>query len=128
MIGRVRIDHHPADGILHPAGVERRFRVTTMLMCVMGMMVLMSLVRMSFDGPITGHGSPRNPAEEWILGPAMVARSRVKACLFAHAHGRFLVTTIMGVTGLWPAILADTGATVLVTAIAVRLLGAGRGA
>jgi Cd2+/Zn2+-exporting ATPase len=34
----------------------------------------------------------------------------------------FLVTTIFGVTGLWPAILADTGATVLVTANAMRLL------
>lgn len=38
----------------------------------------------------------------------------------------FLVTTVLGVTGLWPAILADTGATVLVTANALRLLGAGR--
>ncbi|MBY0361966.1 heavy metal translocating P-type ATPase [Phreatobacter oligotrophus] len=35
----------------------------------------------------------------------------------------FLVTTVAGITGLWPAILADTGATVLVTANAVRLLG-----
>ena len=34
----------------------------------------------------------------------------------------FLVTTIVGLTGLWPAILADTGATVLVTANAMRLL------
>ena len=34
----------------------------------------------------------------------------------------FLVTTIVGVTGLWPAILADTGATVLVTINALRLL------
>jgi Cd2+/Zn2+-exporting ATPase len=34
----------------------------------------------------------------------------------------FLVTTVIGVTGLWPAILADTGATVLVTANAMRLL------
>ncbi|MDF2117906.1 heavy metal translocating P-type ATPase [Roseiarcaceae bacterium H3SJ34-1] len=34
----------------------------------------------------------------------------------------FLVTTIVGVTGLWPAILADTGATVLVTLNALRLL------
>lgn len=34
----------------------------------------------------------------------------------------FLVTTIIGVTGLWPAILADTGATVLVTLNAMRLL------
>ena len=37
----------------------------------------------------------------------------------------FLVTTIAGITGLWPAILADTGATVLVTANAMRLLAAG---
>ena len=34
----------------------------------------------------------------------------------------FLVTTIAGMTGLWIAILADTGATVLVTANALRLL------
>lgn len=34
----------------------------------------------------------------------------------------FLGTTIAGITGLWPAILADTGATVLVTANALRLL------
>ena len=34
----------------------------------------------------------------------------------------FLVTTILGITGLWPAILADTGATVLVTMNALRLL------
>jgi Zn2+/Cd2+-exporting ATPase len=37
----------------------------------------------------------------------------------------FLVTTVLGITGLWPAILADTGATVLVTANAMRLLAAG---
>jgi Cd2+/Zn2+-exporting ATPase len=36
----------------------------------------------------------------------------------------FLVTTVIGVTGLWPAILADTGATVLVTLNALRLLKA----
>ena len=34
----------------------------------------------------------------------------------------FLATTVIGVTGLWPAILADTGATVLVTMNALRLL------
>jgi Zn2+/Cd2+-exporting ATPase len=34
----------------------------------------------------------------------------------------FLVTTLTGVTSLWMAILADTGATVLVTANALRLL------
>ncbi|MFD1111293.1 heavy metal translocating P-type ATPase [Pseudoroseomonas ludipueritiae] len=35
----------------------------------------------------------------------------------------FLVTTVAGITGLWPAVLADTGATVLVTLNALRLLG-----
>jgi Cd2+/Zn2+-exporting ATPase len=34
----------------------------------------------------------------------------------------FFATTVAGITGLWPAILADTGATVLVTANAMRLL------
>lgn len=34
----------------------------------------------------------------------------------------FLVTTLLGITGLWPAILSDTGATALVTANALRLL------
>jgi Cd2+/Zn2+-exporting ATPase len=34
----------------------------------------------------------------------------------------FLVTTLAGITGLWPAILADTGATVIVTLNALRLL------
>jgi len=36
--------------------------------------------------------------------------------------GIFLITTMLGITGLWPAILADTGATVLVTLNALRLL------
>jgi len=35
----------------------------------------------------------------------------------------FLVTTMLGITTLWMAILADTGATLLVTANALRLLG-----
>ncbi len=35
----------------------------------------------------------------------------------------FLITTLLGVTTLWMAILADTGATVLVTLNALRLLG-----
>ena len=34
----------------------------------------------------------------------------------------FLVTTLLGITGLWPAIMAETGATVLVTLNALRLL------
>jgi Cd2+/Zn2+-exporting ATPase len=35
----------------------------------------------------------------------------------------FLVTTVLDLTGLWIAVLADTGATVVVTANALRLLG-----
>ena len=35
----------------------------------------------------------------------------------------FLVTTMLGYTGLWLAVMADTGATLLVTANALRLLG-----
>lgn len=34
----------------------------------------------------------------------------------------FLITSIMGITGLWLAVLADSGATALVTANALRLL------
>ena len=40
--------------------------------------------------------------------------------------GIFLVTTLLGMTGLWLAVLADTGATVLVTANALRLPRKGR--
>lgn len=36
--------------------------------------------------------------------------------------GVFLITTILGITGLWIAVSADTGATVLVTLNALRLL------
>lgn len=36
--------------------------------------------------------------------------------------GIFLITTVFGITGLWIAVLADTGATVLVTLNALRLL------
>ena len=36
--------------------------------------------------------------------------------------GVFLVTSVLGITGLWIAILADTGATVLVTLNALRML------
>lgn len=39
----------------------------------------------------------------------------------------FLVTTLLGFTGLWLAVVADSGATVLVTANALRLLRTRRG-
>lgn len=35
----------------------------------------------------------------------------------------FVVTTLTGATGLWLAIMADTGATILVTLNALRLMG-----
>ena len=37
-------------------------------------------------------------------------------------NGIFLITTIFGITGLWMAVLSDSGATVLVTLNALRLL------
>lgn len=40
--------------------------------------------------------------------------------------GVFMITIVIDLTGLWPAILADTGATVLVTLNALRLLRLGR--
>jgi len=36
--------------------------------------------------------------------------------------GIFFVTTLLGLTGLWPAVLADTGASMIVTMNAMRLL------
>ncbi|MPW20444.1 Heavy metal translocating P-type ATPase [Paraburkholderia piptadeniae] len=38
----------------------------------------------------------------------------------------FLITTVLGVTGLWVAVMADTGATALVTLNALRLLRFGK--
>ncbi len=62
--------------------------------------------------------------------PALIALSRAT---MANIHQNisialglkaiFLVTTLIGMTSLWMAILADTGATVLVTINALRLLG-----
>jgi len=37
-------------------------------------------------------------------------------------EGIFLMTTILGITGLWIAVLADTGVAILVTLNALRLL------
>ncbi|RIH80492.1 Lead, cadmium, zinc and mercury-transporting ATPase [Calidithermus terrae] len=51
--------------------------------------------------------------------------TRVVAQNIAFALGLkavFLATTLLGVTGLWPAVLADTGATALVTLNSLRLL------
>lgn len=57
-----------------------------------------------------------------MLSRRTLANIRQNITIALGLKAVFLVTTIIGVTGLWPAILADTGATVLVTANAMRLL------
>jgi Cd2+/Zn2+-exporting ATPase len=51
-----------------------------------------------------------------------MANVRTNVAIALGLKAVFLVTTLLGITGLWPAILADTGATVLVTMNALRLL------
>jgi Cd2+/Zn2+-exporting ATPase len=60
------------------------------------------------------------------LSRAAMRNIRQNIVIALGLKGVFLVTTVAGVTGLWPAILADTGATVLVTLNALRLLGFAR--
>ncbi len=50
------------------------------------------------------------------------ANIRQNIALALGLKGIFLVTTLLGMTGLWLAVLADSGATALVTANALRLL------
>lgn len=57
-----------------------------------------------------------------VLSRRTMANIRQNITLALGLKAVFLVTTMLGITGLWPAILADTGATVLVTANALRLL------
>lgn len=56
------------------------------------------------------------------LARATRANIRQNITMALGLKGIFLVTTLLGITGLWLAVLADTGATVLVTANALRLL------
>jgi hypothetical protein len=56
------------------------------------------------------------------LSRATVRNIRQNVTVSLGLKAVFLVTTLVGVTGLWPAILADMGATVLVTMNALRLL------
>ncbi|HAT6801998.1 TPA: Zn(II)/Cd(II)/Pb(II) translocating P-type ATPase ZntA [Citrobacter freundii] len=59
------------------------------------------------------------------LARATHANIRQNITIALGLKGIFLVTTLLGMTGLWLAVLADTGATVLVTANALRLLRKG---
>ena len=56
------------------------------------------------------------------LSRAVMGNIRVNIAIALGLKAVFLVTTLLGITNLWMAILADTGATVLVTANALRLL------
>ena len=56
------------------------------------------------------------------LARATMANIRQNITIALGLKAVFLVTSILGITGLWLAILADTGATVLVTLNALRLL------
>jgi Cd2+/Zn2+-exporting ATPase len=68
------------------------------------------------------HGRVMDIAEMIALSKRTMANIRQNITIALGLKALFLVTTILGITGLWPAILADTGATVLVTANAMRLL------
>lgn len=57
------------------------------------------------------------------MSRATMANIRQNVAIALGLKAVFLVTTVLGMTGLWIAILADTGATVLVTINALRLLG-----
>ncbi|MFT8468135.1 MAG: HAD-IC family P-type ATPase, partial [Acetobacter syzygii] len=56
------------------------------------------------------------------LARSTMSNIRQNVSIALGLKGVFLVTTIIGMTGLWLAIMADTGATVLVTLNALRLL------
>ena len=69
------------------------------------------------------HGRVGDVAAMVELSRQAMANIRQNITIAIGLKVLFFATTIAGITGLWPAILADTGATVLVTANAMRLLG-----
>ncbi|WP_132535913.1 heavy metal translocating P-type ATPase [Rhizobium sp. PP-F2F-G48] len=68
------------------------------------------------------HGRIADVAALIDLSKRCMANIRQNIAVALGLKAIFLVTTVVGITGLWPAILADTGATVLVTINALRLL------
>jgi Cd2+/Zn2+-exporting ATPase len=68
------------------------------------------------------HGRVGDVAAMVNLSKRTMSNIRQNITIALGLKAVFLVTTIAGITGLWPAILADTGATVLVTMNALRLL------
>jgi len=73
------------------------------------------------DAALT-HNRLTGLAQMISLARATHANIRQNIAIALGLKGIFLVTTLLGLTGLWLAVLADTGATVLVTANALRLL------
>jgi len=73
------------------------------------------------DAALT-HNRLTGLAQMITLARATHANIRQNIAIALGLKGIFLVTTLLGITGLWLAVLADTGATVLVTANALRLL------
>lgn len=61
-------------------------------------------------------------AEMIRISRATHANIRQNITIALGLKGVFLITTLLGLTGLWLAVLADSGATALVTANALRLL------
>ncbi|NTZ52081.1 Zn(II)/Cd(II)/Pb(II) translocating P-type ATPase ZntA [Citrobacter gillenii] len=76
------------------------------------------------DAALT-HNRLRGLVQMIQLARATHANIRQNIAIALGLKGIFLITTILGITGLWLAVLADTGATVLVTANALRLLRKG---
>jgi Cd2+/Zn2+-exporting ATPase len=68
------------------------------------------------------HGRVADVAAMIALSKRTMGNIRQNISIALGLKAVFLVTTVVGLTGLWPAILADTGATVLVTLNALRLL------
>ena len=68
------------------------------------------------------HGRVADIAAMIVLSRRVMANIRQNIAIALGLKVVFLITTVAGITGLWPAILADTGATVLVTLNALRLL------
>ncbi|HGY5078277.1 TPA: Zn(II)/Cd(II)/Pb(II) translocating P-type ATPase ZntA [Citrobacter gillenii] len=76
------------------------------------------------DAALT-HNRLRGLVQMIQLARATHANIRQNIAIALGLKGIFLITTLLGITGLWLAVLADTGATVLVTANALRLLRKG---
>ncbi len=73
------------------------------------------------DAALT-HNRLQGLAEMIRLSRATNANIRQNITIALGLKVVFLVTTLLGITGLWLAVLADSGATALVTANALRLL------